>query len=154
MKRQKVSLTGQIGRSIYIMGNIMQRYFHAATEEVSLSMVQRRILGFLLSQPEREIYQKDLEREFQLRKSTVTGILNGMEEKGFLRREIAVHDGRYKRIVPTEQAVSCYREVGEQIRQAENIMKKDIDREEMKICLKVLEQMIRNMEEGEEKRRK
>ena len=41
-----------------------------------LTVMQKHILKFILLETlHREIYQKDIEEEFQIRKSTVTGIL-------------------------------------------------------------------------------
>ena len=55
------------------------------------------------------IIRKDIEEEFQIRKSTVTGILQLMEKNGFIYRESVEKDARLKRIVPTKkaEAVSC-----------------------------------------------
>ena len=50
------------------------------------------------------MYQKDIEEEFRIRKSTVTGILKLLEKNGFIRRESVPQDARLKRIVPTARA--------------------------------------------------
>lgn len=44
----------------------------------------------------RIIFQKDLETEFCIGRSTVTNILNLMEKKGFVRRESVSYDARLK----------------------------------------------------------
>ena len=53
-----------------------------------------------------DVYQKDIEEEFRIRKSTVTGILKLLEKNGFIRRESVPQDARLKRIVPTARAES------------------------------------------------
>lgn len=54
----------------------------------SLTVMQKHILKFILLETlHREIYQKDIEEEFQIRKSTVTGILQLMEKRIYLPRK-------------------------------------------------------------------
>ena len=66
--------------------------------------MQMHVLRYILmSTLHRDVYQKDIEEEFQIRKSTATGILKLMEKHGFIRRESAQQDARLKRIVPTKK---------------------------------------------------
>ena len=70
-----------------------------------LTAMQKHVLKFILLETlHRDLYQKDIEEEFQIRKSTATGTLQLMEKKGFIYRECAKQDGRLKRIVPTKKA--------------------------------------------------
>ena len=67
----------------------------------------------------REVYQKDIEEEFRIRKSTATGILQLMEKNGFISRESSKKDARLKRIVPTPKAEALRPEILEHIRDTE-----------------------------------
>ena len=51
-----------------------------------------------------DIYQKDVEKEFQIRRSTATGTLQILEKNGFIRREPVKQDARLKKLVPTDKA--------------------------------------------------
>ena len=46
-----------------------------------LTMMQSWILGFIYRNPQREIFQKDIEAKFSIARSTATGILQLMEKK-------------------------------------------------------------------------
>lgn len=53
-----------------------------AVEDDELTPMQRHILNYILLETlHRDIYQKNLEEEFQVRKSTVSGILKLIEKK-------------------------------------------------------------------------
>lgn len=147
MKTEK-TLATRASRSIYIMGNLMERCVSDMKTE-PLTLIQRRILGYVMecNRRQRDIYQKDLEREFQIRKSTVTGIINGMEKHGYLRRETVSHDARLRRIVPTELTVRLSGKMVEKINELEGIMRSNISDTEMETCVSVLERMISNLEE-------
>ena len=73
------------------------------------------ILAYLNANPEREIYQKDLEAEFSITRSTVTSILNLMEKKGYIRRESVAQDARLKRIVCTPLGVNLHQRMSDMI---------------------------------------
>ena len=51
-----------------------------------------------------EVYQKDIENEMSLRRSSVTGLLSAMEEKGFIQRQSVKSDKRINKIVLTDKA--------------------------------------------------
>lgn len=96
-----------MGRLIQMLSHQMKRKNCIVTmiDGDGLTVMQKHILKFILLETlHREIYQKDIEEEFQIRKSTVTGILQLMEKNGFIYRENVEKDARLKRIVPTKKA--------------------------------------------------
>ena len=61
------------------------------------------IIGFIYENASRDIFQKDIEAEFSIAKSTVTGILKLMEKKGYIIRESVAWDARLKKLALTEK---------------------------------------------------
>ena len=55
---------------------------------------------------DRDIFQKDVETEFSIGRSTVTNILKLMEKKGYIRREAVPQDGRLKRLVLLDKGMA------------------------------------------------
>jgi len=54
-------------------------------ENDDLTTMQKHVLKFILLETmHRDLYQKDIEEEFQIRKPTVTGILKLMEKNGYI----------------------------------------------------------------------
>lgn len=114
-----------------------------------LTTMQKHVLKhILLETMHREVYQKDIEEEFRIRKSTATGILQLMEKNGFISQESSKKDARLKRIVPTPKAEALRPEILEHIRDTEKRLIQGIDQEDVKICRKVLVQMIQNLAEN------
>ena len=44
------------------------------------------IIGYLYDHQDQDTYQRDIEAEFSIARSTVTGIIQVMEKKGFIKR--------------------------------------------------------------------
>ena len=66
-----------VGRLIHILSHTMKRHNPAEVmENDDLTTMQKHVLKFILLETmHRDLYQKDIEEEFQIRKPTVTGIL-------------------------------------------------------------------------------
>ena len=65
------------------------------------TMMQKLFLGYLDAHRDRDVYQKDLEATFHIRRSTASGILQIMVRDGLLVREPVEGDARLKRLVLT-----------------------------------------------------
>lgn len=134
------------GRLINILANQMKRRYVLRQEDAGLTNMQRHVLHFILfSTLHGEIYQKDVEAEFEIRRSTATGILKLMEKHGFIERESDERDGRLKRIIPTPKAVAMRQEVLGNIRDIQAKMVEGIEPEEFEVCMRVLARMSRNL---------
>ena len=115
----------------------------------SLTVMQKHILKFILLETlHREIYQKDIEEEFQIRKSTVTGILQLKEKNGFIYRESVEKDARLKRIVPTKKAEALRPSILYHINESEAQMTQGISKKDVEVCKQVLLQMLQNLSEN------
>ena len=137
------------GRIINIVSHQLKRMISFYTwKDCGLTTMQNRVLHYLLAHiPETPVYQKDIEREFRVSKSTVTEILQLMEKNGFIVRESSRRDGRMKRILPTEKAITIQKEVMDNIRTVEEKLRAGISEEDYRTCLKVLKKMSENLAE-------
>lgn len=63
------------------------------------------LIGFLYENRDKDIYQRDLQKQFSVRRSTMTGILQVMEKEGMITRKPVEWDARLKKIELTEKAV-------------------------------------------------
>ena len=86
--------------------------------------VQGWIIGYLYRNRDKEVFQRDIQEQFSIRRSTVTGILQLMEKNGIIRREGVDYDARLKRLVPTEKAV----QMEEQVRECARLLEQRITR--------------------------
>ena len=91
----------------------------AIKENKNLTGIQIWVLNFLFRSAGKDVYQRDVEREFNIRRSTATELLKTMERGGLIRRESVVFDARLKRIVLTDYAEEIRRQLQEQIERTE-----------------------------------
>lgn len=95
-----------VGYEIKTLENLITRRILAVAKEEgypALTTVQIRIMRYLFLNKDKEIYQKDIEKNFVVRRSTASGIIDTMVKNGMLKREYSTIDLRVKRIVLTEK---------------------------------------------------
>ena len=63
------------------------------------------IIEYLYRHRDEPVFQRDIEREFSITRSTVTNILQLMERKGYIERRSVPQDARLKKLVLTEAGV-------------------------------------------------
>lgn len=61
--------------------------------------MQGMLLGFLCHNRDQEIFQKDLEEAFYIRRSTASRLLKRLEEEGFVMRCSVSRDARLKQVM-------------------------------------------------------
>ncbi len=142
-----------MGRLIQMLSHQMKRKNSviAIINDDGLTTMQKHVLKFILLETlHKVVYQKDIEEEFQIRKSTATGMLQLLEKNGFILRESEKKDARLKRIIPTAKAKSLLPSILTHIKQSEAQLTADISETDVLACKKVLCQMICNITENKE----
>ena len=89
-----------VGGEIRVLSNLIKRCMDDGMPPETTGM-QGWIIGFLHRNEDRDMFQRDVEAEFNIRRSTATGILQLMEKNGFLLREPVAYDARLKKLVLT-----------------------------------------------------
>ena len=105
-------------------------------------------MGYLNMQHElgNVVYQKDIEQVFHIQRSTATGILKLLEQRGAIRRECEEKDARMKRITVTEQALATKKRIDTTIGRVEKQLVKGLTEDEIKTYIELTEKMRRNLE--------
>ena len=98
-----------------------------------------------------ETYQKDVEAEFKISRSTATGLLQNMEKLGYLYREVSEIDSRLKRIVLTEKSIELNKKVLNTFDQIETQLLTGFSDAEKNQLLEYLLRLENNLEGGMEK---
>lgn len=140
----------RIGPSIHRLDKLIGRYlFQQANQlglEDELTSTNARILRYLHLNQGHEIYQKDVEREFGITRSTASRVLALMEQKGFIARQDVEHDGRLKKLLLTDKS----RRLGVMMQQngeaTEARLTKGFSDEEREALLGFLERLRKNIE--------
>ena len=115
--------------------------------QLGIGSAQGKILNYVLVESEaHSVYQKDLEREFGLRPSTVTEMLNALEQKKLIQRVSDEWDGRYKKIVFTEKARSMKGRIRQEVEETEHLLLQGITEQEKQEFLRIAGKMLQNLE--------
>jgi len=90
------------------LNNQIRRLFERTAivkNDANLTGMQYGILGFLSEQNDgHDVFQRDIEAEFNIRRSTASGMLQLLEKDGYIRRENVPGDARLKKIISTDKA--------------------------------------------------
>ena len=82
--------------SLKMIDNLVRKLMdrHITADKQGLTIMHTWIVGFLYNNPDRAVYQRDIEREFRINRATVSGMISLMEQKGLIRRLSVSHDAR------------------------------------------------------------
>lgn len=139
----------EIGFELKCINNLIrrsldQRFAESGLED--LSGMQGPMIGYLFSQSGKmDVFQKDIEKAFNIRRSTATVMLQNLEQKELIVREPVPNDGRLKKIVLTEKAKKCHMQVREQIDQFHRELEEGISPAEKEQFLAILDRIQDNL---------
>lgn len=107
------------------------------------------MLHYLLGQKDDcEIFQKDIEYEFQIKRSTATELLQSLEEKQYIKRIPTSYDARLKRIYLLDKAKQLAPEVEGVLSDIDETIMQNIEKQDLDTFVHVLDQMIDNMKKA------
>ncbi len=109
--------------------------------------MQGRVIGYLTHHAGQDVYQRDLEQAFQVRRSTASALLAAMEKGGLLRRESVPWDARLKRLVLTERAEAMHQHFQEHMAQANAMITRGVTPEELEAFFHAVDKFERNLNE-------
>lgn len=115
-------------------------------QEMELTAMQSYVLRYLHDRAGEVVYPKDIERRFNLTHPTVSGLLQRLESKGFLTCEPDPDDRRYKRIVLTEKAAECQKEIWQHILTIEQTMTAGMQESEIDTLVRLLDLAAKNLD--------
>jgi DNA-binding MarR family transcriptional regulator len=115
-------------------------------KDPDITGIQGWIIGYISRhQNSQDVFQRDIEKEFNVRRSTVSGILNTMEKKGLIIRQTVDFDARLKKITLTPKAVTCNQMILDKLQEVERQLKKGLSDEEIKQFFTTLEKINKNI---------
>lgn len=139
-----------LGKVIHELDNLIYRNMLAQGRRYGydqVTVMNGWIVKYLIKNEDKDIFQKDIENEFGITKSTVAGIIKLMEKKGFIERVSVPRDARLKKLILTEKGRQYEERMGAQRRLDERKFCKNITDEEMEIFFRVLDKIKQNVKE-------
>ncbi|CAI2699888.1 MarR family winged helix-turn-helix transcriptional regulator [Apilactobacillus kunkeei] len=98
-------MTENIGRQLKIASTQLTKQFDKFAIQYDLTSMQMSVIDFLTLFKDQEMFQKDIEHEFNIRRSTASTLLKRMEDKGLIRRVESNKDARQKQVILTDLSV-------------------------------------------------
>ncbi|RFT07788.1 hypothetical protein DLJ88_01270 [Evtepia gabavorous] len=110
-----------------------------------MTISQLSTIGFLYFSQQGDVYQKDIESFFKLRRSTVSSQLDTLEKKGLIQRVPVSHDARLKKLVLTEEGLRISGQVLLVLEQMNDFMIQGLSQEETVVLTNLLRKIEQNL---------
>lgn len=137
-----------IGMECRCVSNLVRRKMgetDAIKESQQLTGMHGYVIGYLYNHQDEAVYQKDLEKRFEMRRSTATQMLSLMEKNGLIVRQSVARDARLKRLVLTEKAVKLHKEVVKEIEAMELLLTAGVTADELQTFFAVVDKVKANL---------
>lgn len=139
----------KLGLDISKINHIISRKLDAAVINAiddSLTVSQAYVIDFICYRcKDKDVFQKDLEKEFDLKRSSISLMLNNMEKNNLIQRVPVADDARLKKIVLTPKSLKLYESISVAIDSVENKIAENITAEEIELFNKVLNKIRNNL---------
>lgn len=138
-----------IGFEMRSIGNLVKRRIVDVHDEHAFDRTTGMhgfVIHYLVRHQDREVFQRDFEEKFLMRRSTVSRMLALMEKNGMIKRISSKKDARQKQIVLTEKALAKHAEIAHIMQEMERDMRKDISPEDMDTFFRVIDKIKQNLE--------
>ena len=147
MDNEHYTDAGKVLRSI---NNFLMRVTMQQAKKIGIdkcTMMHGWILGYLQKNKDKNVYQRDIEREFSVTRSAVTSIVKNMEDNGYIKRIDVEHDARLKQIVITEKGEVMHNKIIESLMSIDQKMVEGVPEHDYKVFLNVCYQIKDNLHE-------
>lgn len=145
----------EVGKELQMLSRQIKRRMDQSVSEYQITGKQVFILLYIYDESKkRDVYAKDIEVAFDMRRASVTGILQLMEKNGIIQREGNAQDARLKKLMLTTKAKEAREKLKKEIIQVEKVLTKGISDQELVIFFTIMRKMSHNLclkEKKEEK---
>lgn len=128
----------KLGKELHIVSNKLCRKIDSIVSRYDLTHSQFAVMRYLIENNNKDIFQKDIEVEFGIRRSSVSAILSHLEEKDYINRSTVSKDARLKKISTTDNGEKNIREVTHRISALEKELLSFISPNDIEIFYSVL----------------
>lgn len=139
----------EIGAQIHMLSRKIKRKLDETFVSYGITGVQAIMLKFINDKSrEGKVYAKDIESEFDMRRATIAGILQLLEQNQLITRKAEGSDARLKEITITKKALEIINNVDSSIAQLEKRLEKNMSKEERENFLKTLDKLSKNLSQN------
>ena len=136
-----------LGKCVHILSRQLKREMDFRLTKYGITGVQSATIGFIYEKSkEKDVFAKDIEKNFDIRRASIAGMLQNMEKNGLIKRETIDNDARLRRIVLTDKALEIRKEVRKNIRKVEKQAVEGLTKEEIRSYVELTKKMSTNLE--------
>ena len=137
----------ELGRNVHMLSRLLKRNTDIEVTKYGIIGVQSAMIGFIYEETrKKDVFAKDIEKAFDLRRASSAGLIQNMEKNGLIKREMVGNDARLKKIVLTEKALELRRKLDKSIKNMEKKMQEGLTKEEVEKYLELTKKMAKNLE--------
>lgn len=136
-----------IGKELKELLNLLKRNMEKNTKIKDISPGQVRILNYIIVNSDKNIIQRDIEEEFNIRRSSATELIQKLEKKELLYRVEDENDKRIKILKVTEKGIELESNIYKYICICEQKISQGLTEDEINFFFSITEKMKRNLEE-------
>lgn len=136
----------EIGKEVQMLSRKIKRELDKTFVGCGVTGVQVFILDFIHRESKnRKVYAKDIEEEFDLRKATITGILNNLEQNELIKRIAVNEDTRLKELIVTDKALDIINEIEKRLKKFDKQLICNISKDELLFFMKIIDKLSQNL---------
>ena len=133
---------------IFRLNNALIKQKNRRMAEYGLTSIQADVLMFVLTNyRKREVNQLDVQGVFKLTNPTVSGIVDRLEEKGFIKRVRSEKDARFRSLVALPKGAALEDTLRQSAIEAEQALVRDLSEAEQAEFERLLKIALETVEE-------
>ena len=140
----------RVGYQIKVLERMFRKRVEAQMRKMGfddISMMNSWIIDFLANNDGKTVYQRDLEQIFKVGKSSLSGTLKIMEEKGIIERKMVPQNARLKQVVLTDEAKKIHNQFEQGRLEMDEKVCKGLSEEEIQQFMRIVKKMQENLSE-------
>ena len=139
----------EIAFELHKTSRLIRRYMDSHTHKDELDHLTGThgwAIGYFFDHRGQDVFQRDFEKECNIRRSTATAILQCMEKNGLILRESVPYDARLKKITLTDKALELHEKIRADFAALEAALRRNLTEEELGCFFSVLSKIQKEVD--------
>jgi DNA-binding MarR family transcriptional regulator len=133
------------GHKFKMIDQLFKMRMNKNLEDLDITTSQMHVLIYLENHENEKVTQKILSQVFNVKHSTMAGILQRMQEKGLINITVDEENKKFKNITRTEKADKIKSEMDKHRNHTEAVLSDGFSQEELEILSKMLDRIYDNL---------
>lgn len=121
-----------------LMRKTIEQEFRGLEDDDQITRMHHWIIGYLYRNQDKDIFQRDIEAEFRISRSTTSSMLTLMEKKGLVTRNSVPGDARLKKLTLTQRAKQMHQQHMDTIDRFDGVINSAITDNEKQELLRII----------------